>query len=73
LELDENGQFTWTYGAAGKSTVASGVWAIDGDNLALEPDAGGVMLAQVTPPQSGKFHFQVIGGPADDPGLDFRR
>jgi hypothetical protein len=31
------------------------------------------MLAQVTEPQGGKFHFQMIDGPAGDPGLDFKK
>ena len=73
LELKDGGQFVWTYSAAGKETKAEGVYALDGNNLALEPDAGGTMLAEVTPPANGKFHFQEVGGPDGDPGLDFQK
>jgi hypothetical protein len=31
------------------------------------------MLATLTPPKNGTMHFQVVGSPPDDKGLDFRR
>jgi tetratricopeptide (TPR) repeat protein len=73
LKLTADHQFTWTYTQQGKQTTASGVYAITGDNLALEPSAGGTMLAQINPPQGGAFHFLAIGGPSGDPGLDFKK
>jgi tetratricopeptide (TPR) repeat protein len=73
LKLDDKGLFTWTYAAGGKTTSVDGVYAVDGANLALQPDAGGTMLAEITPPQNGAFHFQEVGGPASDTGLDFRK
>ena len=73
LKLDDKGLFTWTYKVADKTTSVDGVYAVDGANLALQPDAGGTMLAEITPPQGGAFHFQEVGGPANDPGLDFRK
>lgn len=73
LALDDQGQFTWTYALGDQSTSVEGVYAVDGANLAMQPDAGGTMLAEITPPKSGAFHFQVVGGPENDPGLDFRK
>jgi tetratricopeptide (TPR) repeat protein len=73
LSLDANGSFTWTYMEGGKPQTVKGVYAIDGNVLALELDSGGQMLAQVTPPDQNKFRFQVLGGPASDPGLTFER
>ncbi len=73
LVLDEKGSFTWTYMQGGKPQTVKGVYAVDGNVLALDLDSGGQMLAQVTPPEQGKFKFQVLGGPPSDPGLMFER
>ena len=73
LTLTDKGEFTWAYTAGGKETKVSGVYALEGADLALEPDEGGVMLATITPPQNGALHFQVVGSPPDDKGLDFRK
>ncbi len=50
-----------------------GVFAIEGDQLAMEPDTGGVMLAKVTAVTDGAFHFTMLGAFKDDPGLDFKK
>lgn len=73
LQLDDKGQFTWTYSAGGKQQASSGVYVMQGDNLALQPDSGGTMLAQVKLAPNGQMHFQAAGGPPNDPGLDFRK
>jgi tetratricopeptide (TPR) repeat protein len=73
LKLDDSGSFTWTYTEGGKPQTVKGVYAVDGNVLALELDAGGQMLAQVTPPDQDKFQFQILGGPPTDPGLTFER
>jgi hypothetical protein len=39
----------------------------------MEPDSGGVLLAELTLKDPDTLHFQMIGGASDDPGLDFRR
>jgi hypothetical protein len=49
------------------------VYAIEENSLALQPDAGGVMVAEVTARMHGKFHFQVVGSPPGDRGLDFAK
>jgi tetratricopeptide (TPR) repeat protein len=73
LTLTDKGEFTWAYTAGGKETKVDGVYALEGADLALEPDEGGVMLATITPPKNGALHFQVVGSPPDDKGLDFRK
>jgi len=74
LQLSEKGEFTWTHTIAGqKPESVQGVYAIDGDSLAMQPDTGGTLLAKVTPPANGSFHFAIVGGPDVDPGLDFRK
>lgn len=72
LTLDKEGNFTWTYTEGGKSQSVKGVFALDKSTLAMEPDAGGVMLAQLTPPQDGRFKFTMLGNPTD-PGLEFKK
>jgi len=46
---------------------------VDGDTLALEPESGGVMLAQIQPKTADQFHFAMVGAPPGDAGLDFSK
>ncbi|HEX6985756.1 MAG TPA: tetratricopeptide repeat protein, partial [Planctomycetaceae bacterium] len=69
----ENGEFRWAYTTGGKTEEIGGVFAVDGDLLALEPDSGGTLLARVTKPVGDTLHLDVAGAPQGDPGLDFRR
>jgi len=73
LKLADDNTFAWTYAAKGKSKTIEGVYGVEQNSLALQPDAGGVMVAELTPPTNGKFHFQVAGGPPGDKGLDFSK
>lgn len=73
LLLNNEGLFSWTYTHEGKDQVVKGVYALDGNILAMEPESGGVMLAGVTPPKDGGFNFKMIGGSPSDPGLKFSR
>jgi hypothetical protein len=41
--------------------------------LALQKEEGGALVGQVTFDGDNKFNFKMLGGPADDPGLDFTR
>lgn len=71
LLLNNEGLFSWTFTSDGKEQAVKGVYALDGNVLAMEPDTGGVMLAEVTPPVSGSFGFKMLGGPPTDAGLKF--
>jgi len=73
LQLTEKGDFSWTYSAGGKDTKVEGVYVVEGTDLVLQPDVGGVMLATITPPKDGQFHFQGLGGGPDDKGLNFKK
>jgi tetratricopeptide (TPR) repeat protein len=73
LGLTPDGSFTWTFSQNGKPQTVKGVYALDGNVLALEPESGGVMLAELTPPQAGSFQFQLLGAPPGDPGLKFAK
>ena len=61
LSLDKSGEFTWAFKQAGKTQQIRGVFIVDDGVLAMEPDSGGVMLAQVSQPQDGSFTFQQAG------------
>jgi len=71
MELTKDGAFSWTFTQAGKPQTVKGVYAVDGNVLAMEPESGGTMLAEVTQPQGGSFGFQLLGAPPGDPGLKF--
>ncbi len=72
-DFDDKGNFTWTYKQGAQTQKVTGVFDVDGNTLAMEPDSGGMMLATMTPPAGGKFRFQMIGAPAGDPGLEFSK
>ena len=61
LTLKESGEFTWAYTEDGQTQQIQGVFIVDDGILAMEPDSGGVMLADVTKPADGKFQFTQNG------------
>jgi hypothetical protein len=73
LGLAQDGNFTWNFSQDGKTQTVKGVYALDGNVLAMEPETGGVMLAEVTQPQGGTFRFQLLGAPPGDSGLKFSK
>lgn len=73
LDLNADGTFRWSYTSQGQPQVVKGVWAMDGNILAMEPDTGGVMLAELTRVTDQGFLFRMTGTPPDDPGLNFGR
>src|SRR6476619_3606347 len=46
MELTKDGAFTWTFTQAGKPQSVKGVYAVEGNTLAMEPESGGTMLAE---------------------------
>ena len=73
MELTKDGNFSWTYTEKGKPQTVKGVYAVDGNVLAMEPESGGVMLAEVTEPKAGGFDFKMLGAPPGDKGLKFMK
>jgi hypothetical protein len=46
---------------------------VDRNMLAMEPAAGSVMLAELTPQGANAVDFKMIGTPANEPPLRFTR
>jgi tetratricopeptide (TPR) repeat protein len=73
MALTKNGEFTWKYTKGKKEQVVTGAFAVDQNTLAMEPVAGGVMLAQLTPQNANALDFKMVGAPANEPPLRFTR
>lgn len=73
MVLDKDGKFSWRYTRGKQSQQVRGVFAVDKGVLAMEPDGGGTMLAEIALTEDGKLNFKMIGGDANDPGLQFVR
>jgi tetratricopeptide (TPR) repeat protein len=73
MNLLKDGTFTWSFTRGARTQDAKGVYTLEGNVMAMEPDRGGVMLAELTINEPDTLHFKMIGGAADDPGLEFRR
>lgn len=73
MNLTNDGKFTWVYDQGGKKQEVKGVYAIDGKTLAMEPDAGGTMLADLSMEGKDAMQFLMVGGPPGDTGLKFTR
>jgi tetratricopeptide (TPR) repeat protein len=73
MNLEKDGAFTWSFARGSKKEGVKGVYTIEGNVLAMEPDTGGTLLAELTFQSPDGLHFKMIGGAKDDPGLDFLR
>ena len=73
LELTDQGAFTWTFTQGKNSQTVKGAYALDQNKLAMEPDTGGTMLADLSKKKGTGFHFAMEGAPDNDPGLDFAK
>jgi len=72
LTLTDKGEFTWAFTQGKNKQSVKGVYALDQNRLAMEPDTGGTMLANLSKKGNG-FHFDMDGAPKGDPGLDFTK
>jgi tetratricopeptide (TPR) repeat protein len=73
LKLASDSTFVWTYTRGTATQSVKGVFATDQDTLAMEPDAGGTMLAEIDLKSPSSFQFTMMGGEANDPGLQFAK
>jgi tetratricopeptide (TPR) repeat protein len=73
MDLKKDGSFTWAYSRGSKKEEVKGVYSVEGNVLAMEPDSGGVLLAELTQKSPDNLQFQMIGNAKNDPGIDFRR
>jgi uncharacterized protein (TIGR03066 family) len=72
MNLQKDGGFTWAFTRGVRKQEVKGVYTVEGNVLALEPDTGGVLLAELTVKQPGTVHFKMIGDAANNPGLEFQ-
>lgn len=70
LILTEANEFQWTLRAPGRSEDIRGVYLINGTTLVLEPDTGGLLLADLATPDERTLLTRFIGLGAD---LQFQR
>jgi tetratricopeptide (TPR) repeat protein len=73
MTLRKEGTFTWGFQKGTRKEEAKGVYSVEGNVLAMEPDTGGVLLAELTVQGPETLHFKMIGGAKNDPALEFRR
>jgi len=73
LTLDDGGNFTWTAPFGKEEKKLTGKYTLAGNTLVLEEEGGDTLVGKVTAVGANKFHFRFVGGPGDDPGLDFER
>jgi tetratricopeptide (TPR) repeat protein len=73
MSLNKDGSFSWGFTRGKRKEEVKGVHTVEGNVLAMEPDTGGVLLAELSSKGPDTLNFKMIGGKADDPGLEFRR
>jgi len=73
LTLTKEGAFTWAYTKGGKKQEVKGVYAIDGNSLAMQPDGGGTMLMDLKLNGPTNLHADIVGANKGDPGLNFTK
>jgi tetratricopeptide (TPR) repeat protein len=73
MNLRKDGSFTWAFNRGARKQEVKGVYTVEGNVMAMEPDTGGVLLAELTVKEPDTLHFKMIGATSDDPGLEFRR
>jgi hypothetical protein len=73
MSLHKDGSFTWGFTKGARKQEIQGVHTLEENVLAMEPDSGGVLLAELSLKAPDTLHFKMIGGAPDDPGLEFRR
>jgi uncharacterized protein (TIGR03066 family) len=73
MKLEKDGKFTWAFSRGSKKQEVKGVYTVEGNVLAMEPDGGGVLLAELAQKGPESLQFQPIGGTTGNQGLEFRR
>jgi hypothetical protein len=72
LALNKDSTFRWKFTQGKQTNDFTGKYTVEGNVLALERKEGGALVGEVSPEGNGKFKFKAVGGPPDDPGLDFQ-
>ncbi|MBI3864042.1 MAG: tetratricopeptide repeat protein [Planctomycetia bacterium] len=74
LQLTNDQKFNWKFTSPQqKVQELSGTYTVEKNVLALQQQGGGALVGTVTPQADGVFNFKMLGGPKEDPGLNFTR
>lgn len=73
LTLNREGQFTWRYQRGADAQSMRGAFALQGNTLVMQPETGGVLAAEINPPDAGGFTFKPIGTSEVSQPLKFAR
>ncbi len=73
MTLNEDGTFVWSFTRDKRREEVKGVYTVEGNVLAMEPEAGGVLLAELAMKSAADLHFQIVGSDKTNPGLDFQQ
>ena len=71
MTLRKDGTFTWAFQHGARKQEAKGVYTVEGNVLAMEPDTGGVLLAELTVKGPDGLHFQDGRRGERRPGVGF--
>jgi hypothetical protein len=71
LTLTPDAHFTWRYSQGERSHEFTGTATASNNLLVLQQGNGESMVGRVVPSEGRGFHFYLVGGPPEDPGLTF--
>ncbi|WP_422931260.1 tetratricopeptide repeat protein [Singulisphaera sp. PoT] len=71
LAMDGNKNFDWNVASSGQPNAIKGQATFDNDTLFLAPPDQPPMVGKVTWKTDRQFQFKALGGPDNDPGLEF--
>jgi len=73
LTLDEDGNFTWIADEGKEKVKVSGKYEVNGQTLVLDGGKNESLVGHLASEGKDRFHFKMLGSPAEDPGLEFER
>jgi hypothetical protein len=72
--ITDDAKFTWSFAQKDQASHEfSGTYTVESNVLALERTDGGALIAEITPGDSGRFNFRILGADESDKGLDFAK
>lgn len=71
--MGADGNYTWNYMNAGKSTDMKGTYGLNDKGLLVLTTDDSQMVSEVTLKDNKELKFVLIGAPEGDPGLDFKK
>jgi tetratricopeptide (TPR) repeat protein len=71
LTLTPDGRFNWRFTQGDRSHDFGGTATVANNLLVLQQANGESMVGRIVPTSGRGFHFYLVGGPPNDPGLTF--